>query len=61
MQHDRLEQNPWHPSLNLYSPHGDLWSVRVNDHYRALGIEDEPGIITWFWIGGHDEYERIIN
>jgi hypothetical protein len=50
----------WHPSLNLYNPHGEVWSVRVTDNYRASGVEDDPGIITWFWIGDHDDYERIL-
>lgn len=26
--------------------------------YRALGILEE-NTVTWFWIGGHDEYERF--
>lgn len=36
-----------------------MYSARVNDSYRVLGLlEDDT--ITWFWIGKHDEYERII-
>jgi hypothetical protein len=33
----------------------------VNRNYRALGVEATPGVITWFWIGDHDEYERLLN
>jgi hypothetical protein len=33
--------------------------VRISIGYRALGIMVDNEI-TWFWIGGHDEYERLI-
>lgn len=36
-----------------------VYSVRINDAYRALGLLDGD-TIYWFWIGAHDEYERII-
>lgn len=36
-----------------------LWSVRVGEHYRALGREKAEGIV-WFWIGTHAEYDRLI-
>jgi hypothetical protein len=31
---------------------------RVTLGYRAIGIMDND-TVTWFWIGGHDEYERF--
>jgi hypothetical protein len=34
-----------------------IWSVRVTLGYRALGVLDGD-TVTWFWIGGHQEYER---
>jgi len=37
-----------------------LWSVRVGEHYRALGIDVKEGIY-WIWIGAHAEYDRIIS
>ena len=52
-------QNPRHPSLQL-KPVGEFWSARVNDAYRALAVR-EGNIFTWFWIGAHDEYERMLN
>lgn len=52
-------QNPRHPSLQL-KPVGEFWSARVNDAYRAMAFRD-GNIFTWFWIGSHDEYERMIN
>ena len=36
-----------------------VYSVRIGLHYRALGLLD-GGIITWFWIGTHDDYERVL-
>lgn len=36
-----------------------VYSVRINDSYRALGLLDGD-TVYWFWIGTHDEYERII-
>jgi hypothetical protein len=51
-------ENPAHPSLQL-KPVGVFWSVRVTEAYRALAIRT-GNEFTWVWIGGHDEYERII-
>ena len=53
-----LRDNATHPALELKRI-GDLWSVRVGLHYRALGLDDETGIV-WFWIGSHAEYDQIL-
>ena len=53
-----LKADPRHPSLH-FKRVGDFWSVRVSEHHRALGIDVTDGI-SWFWIGAHDEYERLI-
>jgi hypothetical protein len=53
-----LKANPQHPSLH-FKRIGELWSVRVGDHYRALGIEVENGV-QWIWIGTHAEYNRML-
>jgi len=47
-----------HPSLQLKKI-GDLWSVRVGLHYRALAIEDGADLI-WVWIGSHAEYDLLL-
>ena len=57
-QYAIFEQNPRHPSLQL-KPVGEFWSVRVNEGYRALAVR-EGNVFTWFWIGAHNEYERMI-
>jgi hypothetical protein len=36
-----------------------VYSVRIGSGYRALGIL-EGDTVLWFWIGAHDEYERIL-
>jgi hypothetical protein len=54
-------QNPAHPSLRFRQVHPTrpLYSARINLNYRALGIRDGD-IIVWFWIGSHDDYERLL-
>ena len=53
-----LKDNPSHPSLQ-WKKVGRFWSARVGLAHRALAVEDGKDYI-WVWIGGHDEYERII-
>ncbi len=54
-----LKSNPRHPSLH-FKRAGPLWSVRVGDHYRALGV-DEGKDINWIWIGTHGEYDKLVS
>jgi hypothetical protein len=53
-----LKSNPRHPSLH-FKKVGRFWSARVGLQYRALAVEGEDALV-WFWIGDHDEYERLI-
>ncbi|MBM3787123.1 MAG: hypothetical protein FJW30_22430 [Acidobacteria bacterium] len=50
-----------HPSLHFRRLQGsdDRFSVRVGDHYRALG-KLTADTITWVWIGTHSEYDRLV-
>ena len=52
-----LKRDPRHPSLRLKKV-GRHWSVRVGDHYRAVGVHSSQGIL-WYWIGTHAEYDRL--
>ena len=54
-------RNPHHPSLNFKKlpPHRDLWSVRINNDYRAIGRWTED-VLLWFFIGSHADYDRLI-
>ena len=56
-----FEQNPSHSSLHFKPVHPTrpIYSVRVSVDYRALGIR-KGNVITWFWIGTHAEYERLL-
>ena len=53
-----LKADSRHPSLRLKRV-GDYYSVRIGLHYRALGVAVENGV-SWFWIGAHSEYDRIV-
>jgi hypothetical protein len=53
-----LKENPRHPSLQLKRIE-ELWSVRVGQHYRAIGI-DAPEGIQWIWIGSHADYDKYL-
>ena len=57
-QFQLLSEAPNHPSVQL-KPIGGLWSARVTDAYRVLALRD-GNVFTWFWIGTHDEYERLL-
>ena len=57
-QYERLTANPRHPSLH-FKRVGRFYSVRVTDDYRALALPVDEGLL-WFWIGSHDEYDRLI-
>jgi hypothetical protein len=54
-----LKADPRHPSLH-FKKVGSVWSARVNINCRALA-DEENGEFTWFWIGSHEEYDRLIN
>lgn len=58
-QFDLFRKDPTHPSLHL-KPVGGLWSARINDAYRALAVR-EGDVFYWFWVGPHNQYERLIN
>lgn len=53
--------NPYHPSLQFkrVDAQAPIYSVRVGRGHRALGWR-EGETVVWFWIGDHDEYDRIL-
>ena len=55
------QDDPRHPSLQFkrVAPQEPIYSVRVGRGYRALGWL-EGDTIAWFWIGDHDEYDRML-
>ncbi len=58
----RLFRNdPNHPSLQFKKVHDEepIYSVRVTGAYRVVGLLEKDQV-TWFWIGSHAEYDRIL-
>jgi hypothetical protein len=52
-------KDPYHGSIQFKEVRPDLWSVRINDNYRALARR-RGELVVWFWIGTHREYDRLI-
>ena len=50
-------ENALHPSLHFKSIGKPNWSVRVGDHYRAVG-KFADNEFAWEWIGTHEEYNK---
>jgi hypothetical protein len=52
--------NPLHPSLRFKRLGGydHIWSVRINEQYRAVG-ERQGDTVFWFWIGTHNEFDKL--
>jgi len=55
-------QTPSHPSLQLKKLRGreDLWSVRVSEQYRAVGVRTGD-TVEWIWIGTHNEFDNLFS
>ena len=51
-------QNPQHGSLR-FQKRGRYWRVCFGSGHRALAVAVPDGYL-WFWIGPHDEYERLL-
>jgi hypothetical protein len=53
-------ENPDHPSLRFKKLAGyeDVWSVRINEQYRAVG-ERSGDTIVWGWVGSHNDFDRL--
>ncbi len=56
-----FRQNPYHPSLHFKQVHPSqpVYSIRISRGYRAVG-DREGNEITWFWIGSHSDYDKLI-
>jgi hypothetical protein len=59
--HKAYEQFRTDPGLRFkrVSNEDPLYSVRIGTDHRALGLL-KGDTITWFWIGSHEEYERLL-
>lgn len=53
--------DPSHPGLQFkrVGKKAPVYSVRVGIGWRALGLLSRD-TATWFWIGSHAEYDKLI-
>jgi hypothetical protein len=58
-KHQLWERDCFHPSLHFKLLKDNVWSVRINQNYRALGRR-KGELIVWFWIGTHADYDKLI-
>jgi hypothetical protein len=45
--------------LGLFRSTEPIDSVRISRGYRALGLRDGD-LVTWFWIGSHTDYDKLL-
>ena len=57
-----FSSTPDHPSLRWkkLQAGNNLWSVRISDPYRAVGVR-QGEIIEWIWIGTHNEFDQLFS
>lgn len=56
--YERWKEDSNHPSLHFKHLSDNIWSIRVGDGHRAMGIKSDDEII-WFWIGSHSDYNNL--
>jgi mRNA-degrading endonuclease RelE of RelBE toxin-antitoxin system len=51
-----------HPGLQFKRLNSKLplWSVRISDSYRAVGVRKGDDQIVWFFIGTHADYDKLL-
>ena len=52
-------RDPFHPSMQFKPLVGNVWSVRIGDHYRAVA-QKHGDLVVWFWIGTHEDYNNFV-
>lgn len=57
----RFKADPFGKSLEFkhLSTRLPVWSVRISDDYRAVGVRDGDEV-AWFFIGSHAEYDKLL-
>jgi mRNA-degrading endonuclease RelE of RelBE toxin-antitoxin system len=58
----RFKADPAHPALQFKRLNSalPLWSVRISDSHRAVGVRRSNDEIVWFFIGTHAEYDKLL-
>ena len=60
----RFALDPNAPGLNFERIQGvkiAMFSARVNEQYRVLGRGEGADTVVWFWIGTHQDYDKLLN
>jgi hypothetical protein len=54
--------NPSHLALRFKKLAGydHVWSVRINEQYRAVG-ERRGDTIVWVWVGSHNDFDKLFS
>jgi hypothetical protein len=57
----RFAADPSHPGLHFKRLHTSLplWSARISEGYRAVGILNDDEVV-WFFIGTHADYDHLL-
>jgi mRNA-degrading endonuclease RelE of RelBE toxin-antitoxin system len=57
----QFQKDPYYPSLHFKQVHSTkpIYSARISLDYRVIGVLQDNKVV-WFWIGPHDEYEKLI-
>jgi hypothetical protein len=53
--------DPFNATTHFEHKFGNLWSAEVGRTHRALGQMMEKNVMVWFWIGSHEEYNKLLN
>lgn len=59
--YELFKKDPRHPGLQfkqIGKRDPSIYSARTGDHYRVIGFLDDD-TVTWFWVGTHEEYNKI--
>lgn len=56
------KNDPTHPSLYFKKIRSleNIYSIRIGIGWRAIGILKSNDLIIWFWIGSHNDYDKLI-
>jgi hypothetical protein len=52
-------REPRSPSLRFKPFKSNQWSIRIGDHYRAVGRFVDGNTLLWTWIGSHEDYNKL--
>jgi hypothetical protein len=59
LKYQLWQEDAFNPALHFKPLCGGVWSVRINQNYRALARR-RGSLVVWFWIGTHAEYDQLI-